>query len=77
MNTELEAFLKRVNLDIVSYETTRTLKLADIEYAQKDGASIGESSENVALVTEAVIVYYNTCDQEMIQTQKRNLVINF
>lgn len=31
----------------------------------------------MALVTEAVIVYYNTCDQEMIQTQKRNLVINF
>lgn len=31
----------------------------------------------MALVTGAVIVYYNTCDQEMIQTQKRNLVINF
>lgn len=31
----------------------------------------------MALVTEAGIVYYNTCDQEMIQTQKRNLVINF
>lgn len=31
----------------------------------------------MALVIEAVIVYYNTCDQEMIQTQKRNLVINF
>ena len=31
----------------------------------------------MALVTEPVIVYYNTCDQEMIQTQKRNLVINF
>ena len=31
----------------------------------------------MALVTEPVIVYYNTCDQEMIQTQQRNLVINF
>lgn len=31
----------------------------------------------MALVTEPVIVYYNTCDQAMIQTQKRNLVINF
>ena len=31
-----------------------------VKYAQKDGASI------MALVTEAVIVYYNTCDQEMI-----------
>ena len=31
----------------------------------------------MALVSEAVFVYYNTCDQEMIQTQKRNLVINF
>ena len=31
----------------------------------------------MALVTEAVIVYYNPCDQEMIQTKKRNLVINF
>ena len=29
----------------------------------------------MALVTEPVIVYYNTCDQEMIQTQKRNLVM--
>ena len=48
-----------------------------VEYAQKDSASIGEDSQIMALVTEAVIVYYNTCDQEMIQTQKRNLVINF
>ena len=48
-----------------------------VKYAQKYGASIGEGSEIMALVTEAVIVYYNTCDQEMIQTQKRNLVINF
>lgn len=48
-----------------------------VKYAQKDCASIGEGSQNMALVTEPVIVYYNTCDQEMIQTQKRNLVINF
>ena len=31
----------------------------------------------MALVTEPVIVYYNTCDKAMIQTQNRNLVINF
>ena len=35
MNNDLEAFLKKVNLDIVSYETTKTLKTVDVEYAQK------------------------------------------
>ena len=59
MNTELEAFLKRVNLDIVSYETTRTLKLADIEYAQKDVDATKEHTwergSNIVQVLEEVL----------------------
>ena len=54
-----------------------TSQMDTVKYAQKDNALISEGSQNMALVTEAVIVYYNTCDQEMIQTQKRNLVIHF
>lgn len=36
MNNDLEAFLKKVNLDITSYKVDKRLKEVEIEYAQKD-----------------------------------------
>ncbi len=36
MNNDLEAFLKKVNLDITSYKVDKKLKEVEIEYAQKD-----------------------------------------